>query len=549
MSRTLFNVGWRYLLRHPWQTILMIVGITLGVAVMVAIDLANSAASRAFDLSTDAIAGRATHQVVGGPAGLDERIYAELRTSGLSVASAPVVADMITSPQLGDRPIQLLGVDPFAEEPFRSFLITDRGGSAEDPIDVAQLVAFLTQPGALLLSEDLAGQYGLAIGDVLSIDASGRAAEGVVAGLLRPQDRLARRALEGMILADIATAQELLGQEGRLSYIDLILPEGASGDAVTARLPQNARLVAVSARTGALEQMTAAFRTNLTALSLLALVVGMFLIYNSMTFSVVQRRPLFGTLRCLGVTRGEVARLVLGEALLVGLLGSVLGIGLGILLGQGAVRLVTQTINDLYFVVTVRGIAIPPESLVKGLLAGLAATVASAALPAWEASSVPPRLALTRSGLEDRARRLLPAISAAGAATIAVGAALLLVPTRSLVVSFGGIFLLTIGFALLAPIVTLLLSRAALPLLNAVFGALGRMAPRSVTGSLSRTAVAIAALMVAVSVTVGVGLMVGSFRTTVVSWLGQTLWGDVYVSPPADRHPLAPADGPASWRS
>ncbi len=158
MSRTLFNVGWRYLLRHPWQTILMIVGITLGVAVMVAIDLANSAASRAFDLSTDAIAGRATHQVVGGPAGLDERIYAELRTSGLSVASAPVVADMITSPQLGDRPIQLLGVDPFAEEPFRSFLITDRGGSAEDPIDVAQLVAFLTQPGALLLSEDLAGQ-------------------------------------------------------------------------------------------------------------------------------------------------------------------------------------------------------------------------------------------------------------------------------------------------------------------------------------------------------------------------------------------------------
>ncbi len=533
MSPTLFNVGRRYLLRHPWQTILMIVGITLGVAVMVAIDLANSAASRAFDLSTDAIAGRATHQVVGGPAGLDERIYAGLRVAGLPVASAPVVADMITSPQLGDRPIQLLGVDPFAEAPFRSFLITDRGGSAEDPIDVAQLVAFLTQPGALLISEDLASQHGLSLGDVISIDASGRMTEGVIAGLLRPQDRLARRALEGMILADIATAQEMLGQAGRLSYIDLILPEGASGDAVTALLPRDARLVAVSARTGALEQMTAAFRTNLTALSLLALVVGMFLIYNSMTFSVVQRRPLFGTLRCLGVTRGEVARLVLGEALLVGLLGSALGIGLGIFLGQGAVRLVTQTINDLYFVVTVRGIAIPPESLVKGLLAGLAATVASAALPAWEASTVPPRLALTRSGLEDRARRLLPAISTAGAATIAVGAALLLVPTRSLVVSFGGIFFLTIGFALLAPIVTLLLSRAALPLLNAVFGALGRMAPRSVTGSLSRTAVAIAALMVAVSVTVGVGLMVGSFRTTVVSWLGQTLWGDIYVSPPA----------------
>ncbi len=298
-------------------------------------------------------------------------------------------------------------------------------------------------------------------------------------------------------------------------------------------LPADARLQTVSARMGAVEQMTTAFRTNLTALSLLALVVGMFLIYNSMTFSVVQRRPLFGTLRSLGVTRGEIARLVLGEAAVIGLLGSLLGIGLGILLGQGAVRLVTQTINDLYFVVTVRGIVIPPESLVKGGLAGLAATLASAALPAWEASTVPPRLALTRSGLEDRARRLLPLLSLGGFVAIAGGTGLLLAPTRSLEISFAGLFLLTIGFALLAPLTTVVISRLVLRPANALFGPPGRLAPRSVTGALSRTAVAIAALMVAVSVVIGVGLMVGSFRSTVVSWLGQTLWGDVYVSAPA----------------
>src|SRR5512135_584129 len=98
MSPTLFNVGWRYLLRHPWQTVLMIVGIMLGVSVMVAIDLANSAASRAFDLSTASIAGKATHQVVGGPAGLDESVYTRLQLAGITVPSAPVVADYITSP-------------------------------------------------------------------------------------------------------------------------------------------------------------------------------------------------------------------------------------------------------------------------------------------------------------------------------------------------------------------------------------------------------------------------------------------------------------------
>ena len=532
---TLFNVGRRYLLRHPWQTALMIVGIMLGVGVMVAIDLANSAASRAFDLSAQSIAGKATHQVVGGPAGLDERVYATLRVSGLPYPAAPVVADYVSSPQLGDRPLQLLGVDPFAEAPFRSYLVAEGAGSVSNPVDVGQLVAFLTRPGALLISDRLAQEYGLQVGDRVALDASGRTSEGFVAGLLRPADRLAQRALDGVILADIATAQEALGQTGRLSHIDLILPEddGAALRTVLDLLPADARALPVAARSGAVAQMTAAFRTNLTALSLLALVVGTFLIYNSMTFSVVQRRPLFGALRSLGVTRGEVARLVLGEAALIGLIGSALGLGLGVLLGQGAVRLVTQTINDLYFVVTVRGVVIPPESLIKGAVAGITATIAAAAAPAWEAASAPPRLALTRSALEDRARRLLPLITLAGFGAIALGVAALLLPTRSLVVSFGGLFGLTVGFALLAPAATLLVSRLALPPANALFGAPGRMAPRSVTGALSRTAVAIAALMVAVSVTVGVGLMVGSFRTTVVGWLSQTLWGDVYVSAPS----------------
>lgn len=133
MNRALRNVGWRYLLRHPWQTGLMILGIALGVSVMVAIDLANSAASRAFDLSTDAIAGRATHQIIGGPAGLDEAVYTWLRTEGALAAAAPIVTDFITSPQLGGRPIQLLGVDPFAEAPFRSYLVSPGSGGAEAP--------------------------------------------------------------------------------------------------------------------------------------------------------------------------------------------------------------------------------------------------------------------------------------------------------------------------------------------------------------------------------------------------------------------------------
>ena len=532
LSRTLLNVGWRYLLRHPWQSVLMIVGITLGVAVMVAIDLANVSASQAFDLSTEAVAGRATHQIVGGPQGLDESVYVALRRAGLAndgIASAPIISDYASSPQLGNRPVQLLGIDPFAEAPFRNY-VTDGQN-----VPVAQLTAFLTQPGAVLLSRDVADRYGLEIGAPLELTVGGYQRAAFVAGMVQPTDNLSRRALDGMLLADISTAQELTGRIGKLDRIDLLVPEG--GDALLARLqailPETVTVQPVAARSGTIEQMTAAFRTNLTALSLLALVVGLFLIYNTMTFSVVQRRPLFGTLRCLGVTGNEVFILVLAEALVIGVIGAVLGVVLGVFMGQGAVRAVTQTINDLYFVVTVQGVAAPVSSLVKGAVLGVVATVLAAAPPAWEAASVPPRTALSRSGLESKAGQAVKAAALASLMLMATGVVLLALPVRGLLTSFAGTFAIIIGIGMQTPLVTKLLMDATTPVSSRLGGVLGRMAPRSVVNSLSRTAIAIAALMIAVSVTIGVSLMVGSFRYTVVAWLSQTVQGDVYISPPS----------------
>ncbi len=532
LSRTLLNVGWRYLVRHPWQSVLMVVGITLGVAVMVAIDLANVSASQAFDLSTEAVAGRATHQIVGGPQGLDETVYTTLRLTGLQedgIASAPILSDYVSSPQLGNRPVQLLGVDPLAEAPFRSYVSDGRN------VPIAQLTAFLTQPGALLLSSDVADRYGLATGAPLTLTVGGYERSAFVAGLLQPADNLSRRALDGMILADISTAQELTGRLGQLDRIDLIVPEGNDAALVRlqALLPDDVTVQPVAARSGTIEQMTAAFRTNLTALSLLALVVGLFLIYNTMTFSVVQRRPLFGTLRCLGVTRNEVFVLVLGEALVIGVIGSLLGVALGIVMGQGAVRAVTQTINDLYFVVTVQGVAAPVSSLIRGAVLGIVATVFAAAPPAWEAASVAPRTALSRSGLESKAGQAVKAAALASLVLMAAGLAMLALPARGLVTSFSGTFAIIIGIGMQTPLVTRLLMNATTPISSRLGGVLGRMAPRSVVNSLSRTAIAIAALMIAVSVTIGVSLMVGSFRYTVVAWLAQTVQGDVYISPPS----------------
>jgi putative ABC transport system permease protein len=546
----MFRLAYKYLIRHPLQTGLMTLGIMLGVAVIVAIDLANTSASRAFDLSTDAIAGRATHQIIGSQQGFDATVYTRLRQSGSTMEMTPIVEEFTTSPELGDRPFTLLGIDPFSEGPFRNYF----GG--DEPVPIELLTTFLTRPGAIILSAAMAERYGLTICPDLihTIDAAdttncsleltinGRKHSAVVAGLLNPADALSQQALESLILADIATAQELTGRLGKIDRIDLILPEDpltreasttTSETLLRNQLDPELRIVPVEARSGTIREMTRAFRVNLTALSLLALLVGLFLIYNTITFSVVQRRALFGILRSIGMTPRQIFTLVVGEAILAGLVGSAVGVALGVLLGQGAIQLVTQTINDLFFVVNVRGVQIPTSSLVKGFMVGLIATVLTAAPPGWEAASIRPRIAINRSNLEDKAQKAVRFTALFGLVLTASGSFVLLgIPTDDLIISFTGTFLVIVGFAMLTPAITGALMQAIAPLLGRLFGLLGRMAPRDVTKSVSRTSIAVAALMVAVSVTIGVSVMVNSFRYTVETWLSQTLQGDIYISAP-----------------
>ena len=529
---TLLKTGLRYLLRRPLQSILCILGVALGVAMVIAIDLANGSAARAFELSTETVAGRATHQIVGSGAGLDEAVYRRLKVELGVREAAPVVESYAIAVELDQQPLRVLGVDAFAEAPFRSYL-----GQGNAPLRQNDLTDFFVRPDALLIGQETAARYGLRLGDALTLRAGDARRTMRIAGILNPADDRSRRALDGLAIVDISTAQELFNMAGRLSHIDLIADERTEAgrallDRIRAVLPPGAAIVKPSARSQSVESLTDAFRLNLTALSLLALVVGMFLIYNTITFSVVQRRPIIGTLRCLGVTQAEVFRQVLLETLLLGAIGGALGIGLGILLGRGAVGLVSQTINDLYYTVNVRSVDVDPWTLVKGFGLGLAASLLAALAPAYEATSIPPITALRRSAGEQRVRWLLPRVALAGLVMLAIGAAMLLL-SRALVVNLGGIFFVLIGLALVSPMATIGLMGALQPLLDRLAGLVGRLSARGVVNAISRTAIAIASLMVAVSVIIGLQSMINSFRTTVESWLDASLTADVYVAPPA----------------
>ena len=541
MTRTLWRhpllrLAWRHSWRRPLQSIFLVVGVAIGVAMIVAIDLANGSANRAFALGTEQITGRATHQVVGGPDGVDAAVYARLRRELAFRLSAPVVESYVSVPRLDAQPMRLLGIDPFAEPPFRSYL----GGQSVDAAAIdgfgSYLTPFLVEPNTVLIGQSVAARYGLQPGQSLPVRIGARREMLEIVGLLVPSDELSRRALDGLLIVDISTAQELLDRVGRIDRIDLIVPAGPAGDAkldeIREILPAGARVVRPSARTGTVEEMTAAFRLNLTALSLLALVVGMFLIYNTVSFSVVQRRPVLGILRALGMTRRELFVMILTEAAFLGLVGTALGLGLGVVMGRGAVQAVTQTINDLFFVVAVRSADIPVLTLAKGALSGIGAAFLAALLPAFEATSVPPAGAIQRSNIESKARRALPRLTAAGLILGLVGAAML-IPEWNLVIAFGGLFAVILGAALVTPALTLLLMAGLHRLLSRRLGILTRMAPRNILRSLSRTSAAIAALMVAVSVIIGVGVMIVSFRLTVEQWLDEILQADIFISAPA----------------
>ena len=529
----LYRASFGYLLRHPWQLALALLGICIGVAVMVAVDLANESSRRAFVLSMDAINGEASHQIIAGPAGVDENLYAKLRVEHGIRSIAPVVAGYV---RYEDAILQVLGVDLFAEREFRNYSLS--GWSEKSVVNTsasgsaASIVSrILTTPGALLTSERTAKMLGLKIEDEFRVTASGKEHVAVLIGLFAPEKQ---GRLDNLLITDIASAQQWLGMGGKLTRIDVKIPAGEDGLATQLEeiLPNQAQLLSAAGRTQTTVDMSNAFMTNLTAMSLLALLVGIFLIYNSVAFAVLQRRGLIGILRALGLTRGQTFSLILVEGVMLGIVGSVLGLLLGVWLGEQLLHLVARTISDHYFVVNVTDVFIAPGSVIKGLTAGLGATVLAAAVPAIEASSYQPRLAMTRSVLEHRAGRSLPFIAAVGLLAAALSALILVFSGDNLVAGLVALFLLILGFALLIPVAVRSTARAFAPLAGSLLGTSGRLAVSGIAASLSRTGVAIVALAVAVSATVGVSVMVDSFRGSVNEWLGNTLQSDIYVGVP-----------------
>lgn len=485
---------------------------------MIAVDLANQSAGTSFQRSVNVLSGEMTHEITARQGLIADDFYQQLRIDWGYRTSSPQVELRLSKDGLS---YALLGFDPFATPAQQGSAVEIPGGD---------LTSLMSTPGAVVVPQKLAQRLDVQAGDSLVMEYAGQPVQLQV---------LAVAAASGsadVLFADIATAQNLMStvdSDTGLSRIQLKLT-APQAEALSARLPATLKLESFQSRQQVFGQMTQAFSTNLLAMSLLAMLVGAFLVYNTMTFSVLQRRQSFAIGRMVGVTGGQLFQHLLLEALVLGLIGSVLGVLLGIVLGQGLLVLVSQTINDLFISVRATDLLITPQSIIRGVGITLLAVFIATLAPALEAARVQPVLVQRRSHLEQGGQRIGTRLALAGIVLMLASLLLINAAERSLVVGFVGLFMLIVGYSLCVPLVL----RGLLTLLQKLIapraGLLWRMVVRGVQSSLSRTSLAIIALTVAVAATVGVSIMVGSFRSSVADWLEMTLSSDLYISANAE---------------
>lgn len=523
---TLFQkAGLRYLFTHPWQTALSILGIALGVGIILSIDIANESSTRAFDISMETVTGKASHRLVAKEGDIGIKHLIALRNMGID-ASAPVIEQNVRIKGKQDITATFLGLDPFSEADFRNF-IDLKSRSSND-----LLPALLKNRDRVVVPGSFAGFAGLKAGDSIRIEWQGKESVVVLESVLPLTDG-EKSSINQFIIADIETAASLFGTGRAFSYIDLILDE-RNTSLVNDYLEQNSEILLKSTTktNDTARSMTEAFRLNLNAMSMLGLVVGLFLIYNSMTFSVVQRRKLLALFRSMGVTGKEIYTQIIAESIFIASAGTLLGVLGGIILGSQLLDLITQSINDLYFVTNVRSVDIPAESVIKAVFAGVMGTVIASIFPAYEAATTPPGLAARRSTLETGLRKRAGLLTGLSIFSMITGVSILLFTGTGILLSYAGMLFVTISFALMTPFVVIKGVALIEPVIVKIAGGKARLGIRGITANLSRTTIAIAALAIAVSATIGVSTMISSFRGTVISWLEQTLVADLFVSAP-----------------
>ncbi|MDF0668873.1 MAG: ABC transporter permease [Nitrospira sp.] len=521
----------------PLRTLLTIVGVALGVSASVAVRSANVDVLRSFEQAVMTVAGPTTLEVSGGEAGLDERIITRVRPVAGVTSASPVILQTAVRMR-GEQTyqaVQVVGLDLLAESDTRGFRL-------DQPAKESQLLSMI-QPEAVFLGGKLAAEWNLSVDDQVDLLMGTKRLTCLVTGILQNEsDRTS--SWERMAVMDIAAAQIAFGMVGKVDRIDIVTDERKSVEEVAQNLrtvlPPYLTVERPANRTRQVEQMVRAFRLNLTVLSWVGLLVGMFLIYNTMAFAVAQRRREIGIYRAIGMTQSRVMVLFLMEAGLFGFLGGITGSAAGVALAQELVALLSRTISDLYVPVGageggLRWAGQFWSVMIEGIMIGCVVSMIGAIGPSLDAGRTATVRALAPGDYEASRQLRVGMLGVMGLGLLLVTGLLSLPGPIGGVPVFGYVATLSLlaGLACLAPI-CVTGWRGRRRYVGRQFGVHGVMrgiAVEHASRSPGRNGVTVSALMVGLAIMIGVLMMVRSFRHTVDLWVADTVMADLVVAP------------------
>ncbi|MBL8269777.1 FtsX-like permease family protein [Steroidobacter sp.] len=506
--------------RSPGRTLLAVLAIALGVALGLAIYLINRSAADEISLAARSLYGLADLAVEGGSEGFDENLYPQIaRVPGVSVAS-PVVE--VEAKLIGRRgALTLMGLDGFRSRLLQpAFAQAVVGGDSRSGDD-EESNEFDNR--SILLSASAARELQLDRGDFIEFQVGVQREKLRVTGVLPPA---ALQDFAGVV--DIATAQWLFGRLGKLSRLNLRLLTGSSPEQVKAALaqilPPGVKVTTPGEATDDALRLSRAYRSNLTALALVALFTGGFFVYSTQSLAALRRRREFAVMHAIGVTRTEQLLLMLSGSVIVGVLGAAIGIVLGLTIARIGLTALGADLGAGYFRGFAPGLNVHIAEIAVFSLLGIGVAMAGALRPALDAARVPTASALkvgdvTSGEIRSHGWTVFTLAALAGTCVFLPSIDGLPLP------GFVAIALLLIACVVAMPsVVRFVLSHAprfrALPY---------EIAVAQIAGTARYATLSVSAIIVSFSLMASMAIMVTSFRDSLDQWTQKVLPADLYV--------------------
>jgi putative ABC transport system permease protein len=521
-------ISWPYFRKHVLRTALTTAGIVLGVAVFVGMHTANSSVLLAFSRTVDRIAGKTELQVTAGEAGFHEEVLEKVQAASTVRVAVPVIEAVVDTNLKGQGNLLVLGVDMTGDRTLRDYDLDGDDAVVDDPL------VFLAQPDSIILSKEFAEKNQIAVGSRVTLGTVEGQKPFTVRGVMKSSG-LTSAFGGNLAVMDIYAAQHMFGRGRSFDRIDLAVKEGRTiKDAeqeLTAMLGPGFQVDPPSGRGQQFEAMLAAYSMMVGISSLFALFIGMFIIYNSFSIAVTQRRSEIGILRALGATREQIRWLFLGESAVTGLIGSIGGLVFGILIARGIAASIGSLISDVYGVAQrADEVSTSPPLLLLALAIGIATSIVAAAIPAHSAARVDPVQALQKgkyqvlSQGESRLRAVLGLVlGAVSLVCLSVGS--------SRTVFYTGYVLAIVVALLISPLLSLILAKGLRPILKWARPVEGALAADSLIQSPRRTSASVAALMLSLALVIAFAGMARASYSSIIDWMETALNPELFIMP------------------